>query len=217
MDFALDPKSPTGKIFSADDWHVKRREEEAACILCGGRVKRRPAHGQGKVHFYHLAGSACPSIDSASERYNLLKGLPTDKSLAPANRAYVFENLVGVHKRMRKHLGTISFQDILSMCKVAEEREYWSLKGLSREMLPYMLLTCMDQFPPLGNRLFPVYFVIQPPPGKSFFWNFPAGHARHILFVNANNPSTVFPEVMDLSAPIEPMIEQLRKLLTEMR
>lgn len=214
MEIAVDPQSPNGNLVSVADWHRTRRNQTATCIICGQPVKRRPEHGQGTLHFFHNPGTNCPSTAPAATRYNPLSKLPRDPSISSENKAYVFDNLIGIHDRMRKFLGTIRLSDILRMCEAGTARDVWSLKGMPKEMLPYVLLTCMDEFPPLGQRLHPIYFVIQAPPLRSFYWNFPAGHSRYILEVNATNPAKFKTVAMDLSPPVSQVVEQLRKMLT---
>lgn len=213
MRYAADPQSPSGQVISVEEWHRSRRDDLAECLVCGGQVKRRPAHGGGTLHFFHLQGSNCPTIAQAGKRYDPLKNLPRDPSLAPSNRAYFFRHLVGMHDRMRKVLGTIKLLDVLEMCQDAKKMDVWSLKGMSVEMIPYVLLTCKDKFDPVGNRLYPLYYVIQSPPAGASYWNFPSSKSRHILEVNASNPSdfTVMP--MDLSLPQNSTVEKIRKIL----
>ncbi|MEG8067195.1 hypothetical protein G3N90_20570 [Xanthomonas hortorum pv. gardneri] len=214
MKIAIDPASPTGATSTAEDWHRMRRDDIAACIVCGEDVMRRPRHGGGTLHFYHLKGSNCPTIPGASNRYHLLRALPRDPSLAKANRAYVFDNLIGIHDRMKELLGTIRIADTLKMCKAATRENVWSLKDMPVEMLPYVLLSCMDQFPPLGNRLHPIYFVIQAPQDPSKYWNFPPNYARHILMVNAADPTQFEAKLMSRSPPVNSIVEELRAMLT---
>ncbi|WP_448177668.1 hypothetical protein [Stenotrophomonas maltophilia] len=215
MRYAIDPTSKSGEVVSAEVWHRERQDELAQCLACGGPVRRRPAHGVQTLHFFHLPGSNCPTIEPSGVRYDALRSLPRDPKLAPANHAYFFRNLVGAHDRMKKVLGTIKLFDVVDMCKEATKKDVWSLKGMTVELMPYVLMTCKDGFDAVGNRLYPVYYVLQAPPSGATYWNFPSTQVRHILEVNANNPSDFTPRPMDLTPPINKSVEAIRQLLKQ--
>ncbi len=150
------------------DWK-RRGIRPPVCPACGEPLHLYGIHSvKAPAAFHHPDGSQCPLSRSPDPRYAHL--VPSDWDLAAGHRLKerfcekqnLKEGYAACHALCFGHLSATEF---LELCRRADRKNVWSYKGITLEVLPYILVTLMD-FPvnETVNRSYPLRLVLQKQP-----------------------------------------------------
>lgn len=213
MTWAFDPGDPLKKPVEILEWLQKAPAAAPHCVLCRAAMTTRSVRTERTAHFLHLSGSHCPSIKAAGEPYRYLRNLPKQSGASHHTRDFVKANLHGVFSRMRSFAQGLVWTELEDACRRAEQLGIWDLVGLSPEYAPYVLLTCMDNFPAGRFRKRSVRFFLEPNPQPGEFWMFPSGRKRTLWEIDVVSGKQT-QHAVDLRLATGDVIERNQALLS---
>ncbi|MHB8368964.1 MAG: hypothetical protein ACYDBP_04625 [Leptospirales bacterium] len=211
---ALHPK--TGKIVNPEEFVAisgpswKEKGIFPVCPACKIPLSPYGPHSTKVVsRFDHPDGSDCPLSSTPDPRYAYL--IPSDWDPKGARRlkeAFCpIENLKEIYAACLKICGTLSGDEFVDMCRMAERRGIFRYKGLSLWVLPYLFVTLVD-LPKAGRRAQPLRLILIKPKKEflDILWIRPQECHLAKYFADTGKPMGTTP----VGIP-DPDVEQARK------
>lgn len=185
MSIAWEKSDPLRTPYVIKDWLRFHPNGIPMCVICQTQMSVRGETSERKTHFLHKGHSGCPTVKTAGATYEYLKKLPKVPGASNAVKQFVHDNLYGVFVRMRQYVEALTWEEMEEACKQARKLGVWDLVDLPTDLVPYVLLTCMDQFPVTKFRKRAVFFFLEPSPTPGKFWMFPQQRKRNLFEVDA--------------------------------
>jgi len=173
--YAYYPGDASKKLIHIDEWVVKYGPSvDGCCRICDTAMFVKADKSQKQTHFAHYQKSGCPTVTENHKPYAMFKDLPRDQSLAVAAKDWALENIDAVYNKIKNDfVHALSWKEFLSLLEVANREDIWSLKDMPHHYIPYILMTCTDEFE--ANKAFKrpkaKFFVLEPSPDPGEFWN----------------------------------------------
>lgn len=166
---AIHPK--TGKIVSPEEFVTisgpswKEKEIFPVCPSCKAPLSPYGIHSATvPSRFDHPDGSNCPISSHPDPRYAYLTPSDWDPEGERQLKAEFCreDRLKEAYEACLKICGTLSGDEFIDMCRMAEKRGIFRYKGLSLWILPYLLSTLID-LPKSGKRAQPFRLILVKP------------------------------------------------------
>lgn len=152
----------TNEIIDIDYWLKEHFQDRPYCPICGEVTDiKAKSSVEIKTHFAHPKGSECPSIEENHENYSLRSPVERDSDNAEKLIKWVKVNPYFLYKKCKELLdGFLKYQEFAELLNKADENQVWYYKGLTKEVLPYVLFVNHGTFPKInGCREERVYFI----------------------------------------------------------
>jgi len=169
----------------------REKNEYPTCPSCGNRLEPYGVHST-KVpsRFDHPNGSSCPLSSTPDPRYAHLS--PEDWDLDRRDHLYNEfcqpENLKGAYMVCKTIVGKLSGPEFLRPCLQAVQRNVFAYRGITLEILPYILVTLSD-FPANDKRNHPIRLVLSKPNGPiDTLWLHPDQCTLRFYFADTGRP-----------------------------
>jgi len=193
---AIHPK--TGKIVSPEEFlsisgpSWKEREIFPICPSCKAPLSPYGIHSATvPSRFDHPNGSNCPLSSHPDPRYAYLTPSEWDPEGERRLKAEfcLINNLKETYAACLKICGTLSGEEFIDMCRMAEKRGIFRYKGLSLWILPYLLSTLID-LPKVGRRTQPFRLILIKPKKEflDILWLRPKECRLEKHFANTGKP-----------------------------
>ena len=211
---AIYPK--TGKIVSPEEFVAisgpswKEREIFPVCPACKAPLSPYGLHSATvSSRFDHPNGSNCPLSSHPDPRYAYLTPSDWDPEGERQLKAEFCreDSLKETYAACLKICGTLSGDEFVDMCRLAEKRGIFRYKGLSLWILPYLLSTLLD-LPKAGKRSQPFRLILVKPQKEflDILWIRPQECRLEKYFANTGKPMRITP----VGIP-DPAVERARK------
>lgn len=137
---ALDKRN--NKIYDVKEWQIKARGVTPYCPVCGEVTELKAASSVVmKTHFAHERDSECPLIENNRSRYAILS--PAEQDTKNGNEIIYWTklNIIHLYNKCREILqGKLKYKEFSEMLERASNKNLWFYKGLTKEVLPYVLI-----------------------------------------------------------------------------
>jgi hypothetical protein len=114
------------------------------CPFCEDRMHPRGGRQRANAHFSHYSGACCPSIERADTRWNALSPRRPSQEQRRLNREFVRSNIDAIWFMLTNQVPYLSIEEFVNMLGRAREIDLYAHSGLTREQVPYSLLTLVD-------------------------------------------------------------------------
>lgn len=185
------------------------------CRVCHEQITVRAARSQQKTHFTHRPNSSCPTVIRNHKPYDALKDVERDPMLAKEAKQWVLDNLEAVHHKVKQHVPGLIWTEFHQLLTVANQVDIWSLKSLSHEYIPYILLTCTEKFEKNGyGRKHDFFFVLETSPTTGgVLWNDTTEGKKYIWQVNLTSTREIIHHEIVLDTPLPWYMTRCHELL----
>ncbi|MEZ8995890.1 hypothetical protein AB4562_03900 [Vibrio sp. 10N.222.54.A1] len=207
---------PEKKLISIDEWVKKYSPNTVGgCRVCHEQMTIRGARSQQKTHFTHKPNSSCPTIVKNHRPYDVLRDVERDPTLASFAKQWAIDNLESIHYKVKKYVPGLTWKEFHQLLTVANEVDIWSLKSLSHDYIPYLLLTCTDKFEKNKyGRKYDCFFVLETSPTTGgVLWNDTTEGKKYIWQVNITSTREVTHHEISLDTPLPWYTAQCLELL----
>ena len=213
--FAYHPQDKSKKLVHIDDWVVKYGPSITGCCrVCNQEVFVKADKSQKQTHFAHSKNSKCPTIVTNHKPFSIFKDMPRDPSLALAAKEWTLRNIDNVYQKLKKFVPALTWKELHGLLYVAGKEDVWSLKGMPKHYIPYVLLTCTEKFE--ANKKFQrskaMFFVLEPSPEETVYWNSANLKKRYIWEISLPSREVIHYEI-ELETPVAWYIKKAESLL----
>ncbi|MFB1100445.1 competence protein CoiA family protein [Terribacillus sp. JSM ZJ617] len=134
----------SGRNVTADQWQIYFKHETPYCKICKSELDIRAyASTKTTTHFAHPQNSNCPTLEANSSRYLHLKPISFDYENAKRLKSYIQKYAYETYLFLCELVGgkgALKYSEFTMILKYATQRKIWFYKGLTPELLPYVLL-----------------------------------------------------------------------------